>query len=79
MARPPLLINMSDTDKQDLELVLRSKKVESRIKERAKIIMLWYEGKTYDETTAICAHGTSTFSTFPLLVFILGTLAYKKH
>jgi transposase len=45
---------MTQADKQELELVLRSKKVESRIKERARIIMLWNEGKSYDETAAIC-------------------------
>lgn len=54
MARPSAQIIMNPSDKHELELVLRSKKVESRIKERARIIMLWYEGKNYDETTAIC-------------------------
>ncbi len=54
MARPSLSVNMSEADKQELELVLRSKTVESRIKERSRIIMLWYEGKSYDETTALC-------------------------
>ncbi len=54
MARPSAPIIINPSDKHELELVLRSKKVESRIKERARIIMLWYEGKNYDETTTIC-------------------------
>lgn len=54
MARPSVQINLNQKDKTELELILRSKKVESRIKERARIIMLWHEGKSYDQTTAIC-------------------------
>ncbi|MCC6180402.1 MAG: hypothetical protein IT237_01070 [Bacteroidia bacterium] len=53
MARPSIPIKMTEADRQELYLVLRSKKVESRIKERAQIIIFWYEGKGYDETTAI--------------------------
>jgi len=54
MARPSAQINLSKEEQRELELILRSKKVESRMKERARIIMLWHEGKSYDQTTAIC-------------------------
>lgn len=54
MARPSAQINLSKEEQMELELILRSKKAESRMKERARIIMLWHEGKSYDQTTAIC-------------------------
>lgn len=54
MARPAIQLNLSDEARLELEMILRSKTIESRIKERARIIMLWYEGKSYDQTTAIC-------------------------
>jgi transposase len=54
MARPAIQIQLSGEDKSELEVILRSKTIESRIKERARIIMLWHEGKNYDQTTAIC-------------------------
>ncbi len=54
MARPAIQIQLSDEEKSGLEVILRSKTIESRIKERARIIILWHEGKNYDQTTAIC-------------------------
>jgi putative transposase len=51
MARPSLKINLNENDKEQLMMILRSKKVQSRIKERAEIVRLWNEGISYDETT----------------------------
>lgn len=53
MARPAIQIQLSAEEKSELEVILRSKTIESRIKERSRIIMLWHEGKNYDQTTAI--------------------------
>lgn len=54
MARPALQLELSPEERARLEQILRSKTVESRIKERARIIVMWNEGKSYDETIAIC-------------------------
>jgi transposase len=54
MARPALPLKLSQEEKVQLEQILRSKTVESRIKERARIIIMWSQGKSYNETLAIC-------------------------
>ncbi len=50
MARPSAKLNLSKTELIELETIIRSTKVESRIKERALIILDWQAGKSYDET-----------------------------
>ena len=52
MARPAQPVTLADEELDELQLILRSTKVESRIKERAGIIMYWHSGKNYDETQA---------------------------
>ena len=54
MARLAIPLVLNKEDRSQLEQMLRSKTIESRTKERARIIMLWYEGKNYDQTKAIC-------------------------
>ena len=53
MARPSIQANLSAPELSALKAVLRSAKAESRIKERAGIIMDWHEGRTYDESQQI--------------------------
>ncbi|MFI5140258.1 MAG: IS630 family transposase [Sphingobacteriales bacterium] len=50
MARPARPIQLSQEEINELQVILRSTKAESRIKVRAGVIWDWYEGKTYDQT-----------------------------
>lgn len=50
MARPGSQVSLSKEELTELQTILRSTKVECRIKERAGIIMDWHEGKSYDES-----------------------------
>ena len=50
MARPSRTADLTVEEIIELATICRSSKIESRIKERAFIIMDWHEGKTYDET-----------------------------
>ena len=50
MARPSLKANLSLEELLELETIMRSSKVEYRIKERAGIILDWHEGKSYDQS-----------------------------
>lgn len=50
MARPPAKLKLSETESIELQTIIRSTKVESRIKERAMIILDWQANKSYDET-----------------------------
>jgi transposase len=50
MARPAAKLNLSDSELIDLQTIMRSTKVQSRIKERAGIILDWHSGKSYDES-----------------------------
>jgi len=69
MARPSASANLSESELVELHRITRSTTVESRIKERALIILDWHEGKSYDETQerrnisrAIVAKWRSRFS-----------------
>ena len=53
MARPSSDANLTDGELIELLTIIRSTKVESRIKERSFIILDWHEGKSYDETQAL--------------------------
>lgn len=50
MARPTRVTNLTDGEIVELTTISRSTKIESRIKERAFIILDWHDGKTYDQT-----------------------------
>ncbi len=50
MARPAAKLNLKETELIELKTIIRSTKVESRLKARALIIMDWDAGKSYDET-----------------------------
>lgn len=50
MARPTRVANLTDGEIIELTTISRSTKIESRIKERAFIILDWHQGKTYDQT-----------------------------
>ena len=50
MARPSAQLKLSETELTELQTIIRSTKVESRLKQRAMIIMDWQAGKSYDET-----------------------------
>ncbi len=50
MARRGTLANLSNEELIELQVILRSTKVASRLKERAGIILDWHEGKSYDES-----------------------------
>lgn len=50
MARPGILANLSNEELVELQTILRSSKVDFRIKERAGIILDWHKGKSYDES-----------------------------
>lgn len=50
MARPSIKAGLSEDEIIELQTISRSTRVESRIKERALIILDWHEGKSYDET-----------------------------
>jgi transposase len=50
MARPSVNAALTESELTELRTIVRSTKVESRIKERALIILDWHEGKSYDET-----------------------------
>jgi transposase len=50
MARPSTNANLSSLELTELHTIVRSTKVESRIKDRAFIILDWHDGKSYDET-----------------------------
>jgi putative transposase len=52
MARPSAKANLTEGEITELRTIVRSTKVESRIKQRAYIILDWHEGKSYDETQA---------------------------
>ena len=52
MARPSSKANLTETELTDLQTIIRSTKVESRIKQRSYIILDWHEGKSYDATQA---------------------------
>jgi hypothetical protein len=46
MGRPSLQLELTKEEELDLQTIVRSTKVESRLKERAYIILDWKEGKT---------------------------------
>lgn len=50
MARPSAVLKLSEADQIELQTIIRSTKIESRIKERAQIILDWQAGKSYDQT-----------------------------
>jgi transposase len=50
MARTSVSLNINEIEYTELQTIIRSTKVESRIKERAQIILDYHEGKTYDQT-----------------------------
>lgn len=50
MARPSAVVNLNEREMIELQTIIRSTKVESRLKERALIILDWHDGRTYDET-----------------------------
>ncbi len=53
MARPSSDANLTQEELIELLTITRSTKVESRIKERAFIILDWHDGKSYDETQVL--------------------------
>ena len=53
MARPAAILDLSDSEYAELKTIIRSTKAESRIKERALIILDWQEGKSYDQSQAL--------------------------
>ena len=53
MARPPIQSNVTESELIELKLITRSTKVESRLKERAFLILDWHEGKTYDVSQSL--------------------------
>jgi hypothetical protein len=53
MARPSIRANLTQQEIMELQTITRSTKIESRIKQRAYIIVNWHEGKNYDETQAL--------------------------
>lgn len=48
MARPSLKVVLNSEELIELQSIVRSTKVESRIKERSYIILDWHDGKSYD-------------------------------
>ena len=50
MARPSSAANLTEAELMELQTIVRSTRIESRIKERALIILDWHEKKSYDET-----------------------------
>lgn len=50
MARPSAKANLNPEELIELQTIIRSTKVEHRLKERASIILDWHEGKSYDES-----------------------------
>lgn len=52
MGRPGIELVLTTAEEAELEMIVRSTKVESRIKQRALIILDWRDGKTYDQTEA---------------------------
>jgi len=50
MGRPGSKVNLSNEELTELQTIMRSTKVEYRMKERAGIILDWHEGKSYDES-----------------------------
>ncbi len=50
MARPAIELHLKKTEEIELQTIIHSTKVESRLKERALIILDWQSGKSYDET-----------------------------
>ncbi len=52
MARPASALKLETSELIELQTIIRSSKVESRLKQRAGIILDWLEGKSYDETQA---------------------------
>jgi len=50
MARPSIKANLTELELSELQTIVRSTMAESRIKERALIILDWHEGRSYDET-----------------------------
>ena len=53
MARLSSIANLTDDELIELQTIVRSTKVGSRMKERSYIILDWHEGKSYDETQAL--------------------------
>lgn len=53
MARPSTTSNLTESEILELQTIIRSTKVESRIKQRSYIILDWHEGKSYDETQSL--------------------------
>lgn len=53
MARPSSKANLTEAEIIELQTIVRSTKIESRIKERAFIILDWHELKSYDETQTL--------------------------
>lgn len=53
MARPAEKLELTEGELIELQTIVRSTKVESRIKERAFIILDWHEGRTYDQTQSL--------------------------
>lgn len=52
MGRQASIVVLTEVEETELETIVRSTKVESRIKQRANIILDWRDGKTYDQTQA---------------------------
>jgi transposase len=53
MARPSSKANLTEEEMIGLQTIIRSTKVEHRLKERACIILDWHEGKNYDESQTL--------------------------
>src|SRR5215216_10897 len=53
MARPSTKANLTTEEMIELQTILRSTKVEHRLKERASIIWDWHEGRSYDESQSL--------------------------
>lgn len=53
MGRRGAELKLSETEQIELQTIVRSTKVESRIKDRALLIIDWQSGKTYDESQAM--------------------------
>ena len=52
MGRNGLRLTLTAAEEEELEMIVRSTKIESRLKQRAEIILDWRDGKTYDQTQA---------------------------
>lgn len=53
MARPSTIANLTEDELIELQTIIRSTKIESRMKERAHIVLDWHAGKSYDQTQSL--------------------------